>query len=81
MLHILKSSLNSNRSRCYKVRYFALAILPTEKFKISDAQLLTAREFMFFTCWLRSGLSHFMNIDSLSFSWYLVLTSLIAIGD
>ena len=44
MLHILKSSLNSNRSRCYKVRYFALAILPTEKFKISDAQLLTGRE-------------------------------------
>ena len=44
VLHILKSSLNSNRSRCYKVRYFALAILPTEKFKISDAQLLTGRE-------------------------------------
>ena len=38
MLHILKSSLNLNRARSYKVRYFALAILPTEKFRISDAQ-------------------------------------------
>ena len=25
---------------------------------------------MCFTCWLRSGFSHFMNIDSLSFTWY-----------
>jgi len=28
---------------------------------------------MCFTCWLRSGFSHFMNIDSLSFTWYLVV--------
>ena len=27
---------------------------------------------MCFTCWLRSGVSHFMNIDSLSFTWSLV---------
>ena len=26
-----------NRARCYKVRYIALAILLTKKFKISDA--------------------------------------------
>ena len=44
MLHILKSPLNSSRTRCYKVRYIALAILRTEKFKISDAKLLTGRE-------------------------------------
>ena len=37
MLHILKSPLNLNRARCYKVLYIALAILRTEKFKISDA--------------------------------------------
>ena len=36
MLHFLKSPLNLNRARCYKVRYIALAILRTEKFKISD---------------------------------------------
>ena len=44
VLHILKSPLNLNRARCYKVRYIALAKLRTEKFKISDAQLLTGRE-------------------------------------
>ena len=44
VLHFLKSPLNLNRARCYKVRYIALAILRTEKFKISDAQLLTGRE-------------------------------------
>ena len=44
VLHILKSPLNLNRARCYKVRYIALAILRTEKFKISDDQLLTGRE-------------------------------------
>ena len=44
VLQILKSPLNLNRARCYKVRYIALAILRTEKFKISDAQLLTGRE-------------------------------------
>ena len=27
---------------------------------------------MCFTCWLRSGFFHFMNIDCLSFTWYLV---------
>ena len=27
---------------------------------------------MCFTCWLRSGFSHFINMDSLSFTWYLV---------
>ena len=26
---------------------------------------------MCFTCWLRSGFSHFINMDSLSFTWYL----------
>ena len=33
-LHILKSPLNLNRARSYKVRYIALAISRTEKFKI-----------------------------------------------
>ena len=27
---------------------------------------------MCFTCWLRSGFPHFMNIDSLSFTWSLL---------
>ena len=27
---------------------------------------------MCFTCWLRSGFSHFINMDSLSFTWCLV---------
>ena len=27
---------------------------------------------MCFTCWLRSGFSHFRYMDSLSFTWYLV---------
>ena len=27
---------------------------------------------MCFTCWLRSGFSHFIYMDSLSFTWYLV---------
>ena len=27
---------------------------------------------MCFTCWLRSGFSHFINMDSLSFTWSLV---------
>ena len=27
---------------------------------------------MCFTCWLRLGFSHFINMDSLSFTWYLV---------
>ena len=26
---------------------------------------------MCFTCWLRSGFSHFIYMDSLSFTWYL----------
>ena len=37
--------------------------------------LATYRErvrFLCFACWLRSGFSHFINIDSLSFTWYLV---------
>ena len=37
VLYILKSLLNLNRTQCYKVHYIALAILRTEKFKISDA--------------------------------------------
>ena len=28
---------------------------------------------MCFTCWLRSGFPHFMKVDSLSFTWYLVI--------
>ena len=27
---------------------------------------------MCFACWLRSGFSHFINMNSLSFTWYLV---------
>ena len=42
--HLQCLHMNVNRARSYKVRYFALAILPTEKFRISDAQLLTGRE-------------------------------------
>ena len=44
MLYILKLPLNLNRMQCYKVHYIALAILRTEKFKISDAKLLTGKE-------------------------------------
>ena len=33
VLHILKSPLNLNRARCYKVRYITLAILRIEEFK------------------------------------------------
>ena len=36
VLHILKSPLNLSRARCYEVCYIALAILRTEKFKISE---------------------------------------------
>ena len=32
VLHILKSPLNLNCTRCYKVHYIVLAILRTEKF-------------------------------------------------
>ena len=34
VLHILKSPLNLTLARCYKVRYIALAILRTKKFKL-----------------------------------------------
>ena len=34
VLHILKSPLNLNRARCYKVRYITLTILHVEKFKL-----------------------------------------------
>ena len=30
---------------------------------------------MCFTCWLRSGFSNFMNVDSLSFTWALVIAT------
>ena len=42
---------------------------------MSDALIVLYRErvrLMCFTCWLRSGFSHFINMDSLSFTWYLV---------
>ena len=75
MLHILKSPLNLNRARCYKVRYIALAKLRTEKFKISDAQLLTGRESG--SCvspagWGQVSPTLWACIDSFSFTWYLV---------
>ena len=34
ILHIVKQPLNLNPARCYKVRYIALAILCTKKFKL-----------------------------------------------
>ena len=74
VLHILKSPLNLKRARSYKVRYIALSILRT-KTKLNEWRLVLYRErvrLMCFTCWLRSGFSHFINMDSLSFTWYLV---------
>ena len=43
--------------------------------KLNEWRLVLYRErvrLMCFTCWLRSGFSHFINMDSLSFTWYLV---------
>ena len=74
VVHILKSPLNLKRARSYKVRYIALSILRT-KTKLNEWRLVLYRErvrLMCFTCWLRSGFSHFINMDSLSFNWYLV---------
>ena len=65
MLHILKSPLNLKRARSYKARYIALSILRT-KTKLNEWRLVLYRErvrLMCFTCWLRSGLSHFINMD------------------
>ena len=74
MLHILKSPLNLKHAQSYKVCYIALSILRT-KTKLNEWRLVLYRErvrLMCFTCWLRSGFSHFINMDSLSFTWYLV---------
>ena len=74
----LRSPLSLNRARCYKVRYIVLLILRTEKFKLVTLSYLQGERLMCQMCstfWLRSGFSHFMNMDELSFTnntWYLV---------
>ena len=40
MLHIVKSPMNLNRVRCYKVGYIALSILCAKKFKLVTISFL-----------------------------------------